>query len=646
MGNEINLDGGNKVAYFYNLWRELIENFNKTSYGLQLRNPQVVLRDIIDEVEYNDFRNNDNKKFFQGEIDNIVKNNFIIKRKYKTEFEMIRKKFNENKFYLMKLCEQAIKIFTNGDYFLDLHRELKDILLEEEWGEHDKEKIQLLTEHIIVEFIIKGYTLETIEGLIKNIFKSYNYITKKLVSTNIPFMKTCYEDYMQEDQLNEEEYSKALIEEISKLSLEDRIDKIKEYYLAEPEEYFVIFRVEGMKGQVDVNVGPVNFYCPWKKRIVKNELYNRELFNEEVNHDVINAAVKVKSIDGKSRALYAITEIEKALDILRSIYISKEKFKINRGQYLIVDLEGVPKFESMSADSVFQRIHNSLDMKEQYGSVQMVQRIERISKYVFKSNRENTVEEKRIIQSLHWFRKAEESENYEDKLVNYWITIESLLEFKNSLKDGIIDNKESENKFTLARAIIPVLMSANYVYGIGWDLYWKIDKLINTVENGEGRLKLPNEVIEKCNLNPSPNTTIYLEQFINNSKEMVKYINNDIIIDNINFIHEFYSKSSNTKAAIEERIKDTKNDILLVYRYRNKIVHNAHYDNIFLPYYVNKARVMASVLLSTVCEDYDMHMSRSIEDIIILQYIKCNDIIEKLTNNIKINLFDENLFKV
>ena len=80
----------------------------------------------------------------------------------------------------------------------------------------------------------------------------------------------------------------------------------------------------------------------------------------------------------------------------------------------------------MSADSVYQRIHNSLDMKEQYGSVQMVQRIERISKYVFKSNRENTVEEKRIIQSLHWFRKAEESENYEDKLVNYWITIESL----------------------------------------------------------------------------------------------------------------------------------------------------------------------------------------------------------------------------
>ena len=105
-------------------------------------------------------------------------------------------------------------------------------------------------------------------------------------------------------------------------------------------------------------------------------------------------------------------------------------------------------------------------------------------------------------------------------------------------------------------------------------------------------------------------------------------------------VHKFYSDNSFAKKQIEEYTQSVKDDIVLTYRYRNRIVHKAHYDRIILPYYVEKARKYAGDLLRTVMHEYSLEPKLSTDEILLGQLIKVNRIIEKLNKNVKINFLD------
>ena len=85
---------------------------------------------------------------------------------------------------------------------------------------------------------------------------------------------------------------------------------------------------------------------------------------------------------------------------------------------------------------------------------------------------------------------------------------------------------------------------------------------------------------------------------------MAKAVDRAIIREKIEDTLGFYADTTFAKKLIESYLKEIKNDVLLLYRYRNKIVHNAHYDNTILPYYVEKIRRYAGDLLRTVIERY------------------------------------------
>jgi len=60
----VNEEIDSKIIYWIDLWEDLIKNFNKSSYGLNLYNPHLLITDIIDELETEQFKNKRNKKYF------------------------------------------------------------------------------------------------------------------------------------------------------------------------------------------------------------------------------------------------------------------------------------------------------------------------------------------------------------------------------------------------------------------------------------------------------------------------------------------------------------------------------------------------------------------------------------------------------
>ena len=72
-----------KIKYWVDLWEDLIENFDNDSYGLKLINPNLLLKDIIDEIRSNRLNNSKNKKYFIAELGIMLKSDPIIKNHFK-----------------------------------------------------------------------------------------------------------------------------------------------------------------------------------------------------------------------------------------------------------------------------------------------------------------------------------------------------------------------------------------------------------------------------------------------------------------------------------------------------------------------------------------------------------------------------------
>ena len=72
---------------------------------------------------------------------------------------------------------------------------------------------------------------------------------------------------------------------------------------------------------------------------------------------------------------------------------------------------------------------------------------------------------------------------------------------------------------------------------------------------------------------------------------------------------------------INKSIRKSKDILLILYRYRNMIVHNAQYDITFSKFYIKQFDLIASMILNTIINEYYINEeNKKLEDIIIYQY--------------------------
>ena len=119
------------IRYWVDLWEDLIGHFTERLYGLSLENPRLLIRDIIDEIEFNDFKNSENRKYFQARSDEILKSDPAIQNILKTEWALLRREFGAQRWtYLKQACRGLLIKFEDGTYFKETSRILKNILLQ------------------------------------------------------------------------------------------------------------------------------------------------------------------------------------------------------------------------------------------------------------------------------------------------------------------------------------------------------------------------------------------------------------------------------------------------------------------------------------------------------------------------------------
>lgn len=646
----------NKIKYWVDLWEDLIENFDNDSYGLNLVNPNLLLMDIIDEIRFNRLKNSGNKFFFLTKMGKMLKSDPIIKKFFKSDFTLIIKKLNSNRppEYLLQLCEDISELFKEGLYFNQSCDFLKDLLINSTWNQEDEENISLISQNLIVEFILIGYSLNSIKNLPSNLFDKYSTIGAeydKLLVTKFP-LNLKSEDFQTGEDFNKSDYNEAVKHEIASLSISDRIERLKFYYDDQPSEGYAILKVEGLKGNVDLKIGNVNFYKP--KIVDENEtddfnVNKLKYFGNEKSSSFINAAVKIKYRDLEYAKLLAVESIDKLLDILRVQIHSEVPFKIDSDKLIIVDENGKEVGRSHSSGNMphikeinsynLERFKVSFSDDNDYFS--------NIEQMLSDNKTKKSFLADKLIYSLHWYRKAFESNNLEDKLLNYWIVMENLVTLDSQIGNLVLPSNKNENKFSLVEELVPPIELIDFIGRISKDLYVYLHNSTNhsqtNSEETRHLLELPQENIEACFLQPHiDEIKVDMKEFIKNIPPLINLVPNKIIKDKIVFADKFYSDNEFAYHEIIERLEQTKHDLLLIYRYRNLIVHNARFDNTILPYYIEKAERFAGNILRTILYEYVMDNTKTHKKILLSKKVNIERMLVRLTNNETLDLWNFN----
>jgi len=666
------------INYWKLLWEEICNNFTRNLYNLEFSSPHLLVLDIIDEIEFNRLENPYNLKFFKEQCGRYLKSDPVVREFFKSDFILLSEQLKEPKFseYFRILSKEILKKIENGLFFVKNCEKLKIILLDEILSSDNKNNLALLSQNLIIEFLLNNYELESIKEIPKQILSHYEIYKKNseeynnnsgelevfgissdnfILITNFP-TKTKIESFKQGDTYDEQKYFEAVKIEIDSLTIGDRIDSLKRIFNKEEETAFFIFEVTGLQGPVDITIGDVNFYSPLRKLYVteKNLWASTfgdnivEFFNKKAEDHFINAAVEIQYRDVEFGKKLAIEKINKSLIILRSYDRSEAPFKIAQNKYLIVkNGKLVQSSVRLSKEEEFKRKYKSLELVSFLrGRISNTPFINDLNHIFFeeKSNNKSSVES--LLFSLHWYKKGFESDIAEDKLLNYWIALENLFNFKeNSL---LIRKSGGNSKISIVREYAPpiiLLKELSYKPMNLFSYFWhqaKYQKLWGN--HGEIALpfKLSEETMKQCQLDKNEGDMLDQKGFIDNLNLIKKEVTDAFVTEKIIKIETFYSNGNMALNEIGERIKQIEDELKKIYRYRNFIVHKAHYDNKILPFFTEKAEYYTLTLINSIINEMVRDHNSTHFEIIFSKKVDLDQILTKLKSNEPVNFFNLN----
>lgn len=609
-----------RIDFWKELWENLINNFlKKSNLGLNLYNPHILIEDILTEIEENSFQNTENKKFLYKQLDNFYKNDTVIKSEFNSAFQILRRNFNSDKTqFLIQILKELKISFTRGKYFDYCLTKLVKLLNEEEPITRNViNEIKYLSQVIIVEFIKKSYSLKDIKKFPDKLFADYEQEEGGRIITDFPH-GIDYRDYKTVNGKTEEQFFKDVVSLMNDLNVEKRIMSLSNFYYKKPMNVHYIFVIKGLKGDTCFEVGGVTFYSVNNKRFINfpesldDDRENLQQFGETKDFIFLQAAVPVEYLSADSSISAAISRLEIALDLISCYYNTQTPLEIDFSQYVIAH-ENNWIYWSSSKDSKARhsKFYDSLN----FGEIEPDFTELKNKNLLWENYNDANSSILKLRNAIHWYRKAQESLKEEDKLLNYWISIENLFYDSKIFKDIISPPKNS--KFHVIQEIISSNQIFYLVLDYGWDLYWHYANQSQKFFVNP-KLKLPEELILKANLRVSKGK-IYLEKFINCLDEIKEYETNEYFLMEIDNTIKFFKEISETKKIIKVQLEQTKEDILMIYRFRNLIVHNAHFDNTLLKYYVWKLKDYAGNFIRSVIKQLDRE--NNLNDVILkIQY--------------------------
>lgn len=595
-----------KESYFVSYYLYRIKLYESGSSEFEMFNLHSLCEIIIEEIINNNI--NRNLKFFQDKLRNISKIDYMIKNNYEYKVNEIINNITSNKQYALIVAKDLIIELNEGKYGKEICYRISKLIFSKKEFENIKVELNYLIDALIIEYVIYGYDLKEIEDIIYNIFSKYQIIDSKRVITNFPIP----------EGINDNE---KIIKFISDLSIQKRIDTLKLYFEQKKRKFYYMFNMRGIVGDfLDIHLNNVDIYN-WKTKykfgieIQKDKPAMYSAGNFEKND--IHCSIMIESVGKDSKFEKVKQELDDALDILSFYHNIQCRIEVDYSKYVIFDenREFIGEGMTNEFNENFKRVVKPLNYNYNKSNDEVNKKYNKYSKYILN---DFSYSSRIIKQSIRYYKKAKEAPRLEDKILDYWICIENIFNVINiDLPNSILDKNEKDSKFNKIYSLVPYIILKNRLVSVYWKVYKFFMNSDRYARDFNSKM-LTDDEMKKLQFNGEE---INLIDFIKYYEILDNKFNLEIIQDIYLKYNKILTDARITTDYINKSIRKSKDILLILYRYRNMIVHNAQYDITFSKFYIKQFDLIASMILNTIINEYYINEgNKKLEDIIIDQY--------------------------
>ncbi|MDI1278471.1 HEPN domain-containing protein [Methylobacter sp.] len=570
------------TCYFLDYWEDLWSGVSSKRDVLKTFNPRVVIRELLDEITLNKVSNKANEEFFKRTLGNYLKSDPGSSKRLKLYLQMIMREIDLSKHrpqYLPSLCKSALKVFDDFEYFEDCIESLLEIIDFNQLDTTSKTSIKQIVNHLIVELREVGYTDEEIRKFPQKIFSSI-WHRDQYCYWDFPHQFTC-SNWKNENELKI--YNQKIEAYQSTLTVRDRIRGLLTIARKNKESTRYVFRVNGMTGTGELEIADVLFYSPLKKRLLIPTDYidpdnEREFFNCKKSAQPINASILVEAISTKSGEIVARSKVEKAFALCRRIMNGENRLWLSKS-HLALDINGnllETSFHTFeNPDDDFTKLF-SLDPQKQIGLEDRRVKIEETKRIA-----EENGWGRRFNEACYWLKRADESDSNIDMLLSYWICIETLCAKGEGGNTNWFVTKvgQTETDIFLIREVVGKMRAVAKCYEHGWMVHGQL----SMPRFSPQKLDIPQNLMDKAQLNSSEGQRIFLKNLISCSEEIKNYLQEGLLKEHLEELHGFYTDKNIALSALKTHLQTTQDELAFIYRMRNKIAHDGSSEHPLLP---------------------------------------------------------------
>lgn len=587
----------NIYSYWQHYWRHCIDELtDKDNVSFRIMGPRMLLKDLIEELEGHGLSNQDNISYFKAQIGQLDKDDVVFHSLCHpiTVCLLQRLSCKVNKDSSILLCKKILNTIVVKRYFTLIVDWLAKTIDETSENNIDsRKKINDVTHLVIAEYIAEGFVLDELKKYATDI-PGLAIAEGGIVMAAPPV----YESLKQSDYSSEVEYYAAISDWVKKRDVYKCLDVLKYHYYDTPTNAFFIVRLNGLKGQIDDFIGDINIYSPKKKRYITGEYSLSDIESVVQGRDYVNAAIPI-DFSGIDRAKeYAKKKLEEVLDLLMLTYQTKLPITVATNLYAVVSdgneismsVSNRGNDPTMASRDEMMRYLDALDLNDVKGEG-----------FKFLTNKHEVLEfgrgglKIRLKNAAHWYTKAIAAEKDVDVLLYSWFAIEGLLKVDGKTQSEMVDSSNDANSLNVIQEFVTSILGKQYFYGYLRDIY--VDFLYKT-NQCNNYYDVSKDVISKAGLNLKTGDHYRDGDFLNEIPAIIDCINDDIVKDKLSVLQNFYQNDG----GVREYARKIRNDLLMIYRLRNMIVHNAALSCVNIAFFAREAMFIALRVIWYVIE--------------------------------------------
>ena len=585
----------NLLSYWQHYWDHCIETLiDKGNVSFKIIGPRMLVQDLIVELEGHGLANKDNVNYFKRLLSALNTTDEVFHSLCHPIVDCLQKKLEDkgNRESSILLCKKILKELAKGKYFTLLVDWLAKTIDETSVSDYNsRKKINDITYLIIAAYAAEGYAYDEIKRYAWDIPGVFIQEGGYVLSA-----PSEYETLKQSDYSSEEEYYEAVAEYIKNRSVYQCLDVLKYYYDLAPRDAYFVVRLNGLKGQVNDYVGDINIYSPKKKKYITGEFPISNVEEMSEGRERVNAAIPVHYKSMGQAKIQATSKLEEALDLITLSYGTRVPVTMATNMYALV----------VDGNEVGSRVSNRGNDPQMLLQDEMMNYIDSLDLaeieedgFRFLSEKHHVLEivqeplKRRLKNAARWYAKASATEKSEDVLLYSWFAIEGLLKVGSQTQSEVLENSKDVSSLKVIQEVLASIISKHYFHRYLRGIY---GHFLCLTDRNNNYYDFTDVVIEKAALNLKAGDHYRDAAFLNAIPDMMGCINNDIAKDELADLQEFYLNGNGMK----KKARELKEDILMIYRLRNMIVHNAAISCENISFYAQETKFMAQSLIRYV----------------------------------------------